>query len=483
MIPLPQALRDQPEVFLGTTAVAVRDGDEDVQAPDRPPSIARNVGAAALVIVGKAAITFVASIVFTRSLGAAGRGEVVFVYNTAAMVVLLAGAGTTSALVKLRQAGGHTPTELYTSATAVSAIHGAVAAALFVIAWAGLRGSAFDGVGPGLALAVAALVGPLLLYQNLSQVAALDDRLARTAASALVGSSLYLVAVVGAAVAGRLSAPVVIGAFGVGSVLTPLLMVWPFRAVRLRRTGVWPAARALLRASWAANIAAMAVLLLWRIDVLLVKVLRGYADLGRYSAATSIAEIALVVVVSLRMALLATHGADGDRTELAAAIARTVRLALVVGLGGALLLALVGRPLLVAVYGAGFGEASVALTFLAPGVVLLGLQYPLFDALYAAGEGRRLVVIGVTALTFEVVADLVLVPRYGYVGAAAVSATTYAGLFLACAALFAGRFGMRRRDVLVVRGADLRVALQLAVGASRRAAPRSVLARLRSGER
>jgi O-antigen/teichoic acid export membrane protein len=405
LAPVAQATGNEPQVLLSAATVAVGDGEEDVQLLDRRPSIASNAGSAALVLVGKAAIAFMASIVFTRSVGPAGRGEIVFVYSTAGMLVLLAGAGTASALVRLRHVGGHTAAELYTSAVIASVIHGLVAMVIFGIAWAILRDSAFDGVGPGLALVVAALVGPLLLHQNLMQVAALHDRLGRTAASSLVGSSLYLVLVVGAAVTGRLSAPVVIGAFGAGSVLTPVLMVWPFRAVQLSRAGIRPVLRVLLRASWAANVAAMAVLLLWRVDVLLVKALCGYADLGRYSAATSIAEIGFLVVGTFRMALLPRHGSGGDRADLGAAIARVVRVALAVGLLGALVLAAVGRPVLVAVYGADFGEASTALAVLAPGVVLLGLQYPLFDALYASGEGRRLVFVGVAALTFEVGAD------------------------------------------------------------------------------
>lgn len=416
--------------------------------------MARNAGSAALLFVGKAAIAFVASVVFTRSVGPAGRGEVVFVLNTAGMLVLLAGAGTGSALVRLRQAGGHTVTELYTATIGVSAFYGAVATVFFGLSWAALRGSAFDGVGPGLAVAVAGLVPPLLLHQNLTQVAALDDRLAGTTASSLVGAAIYLLAVVGAAVTGRLNAGLVIGAFALGAVLSPLLLVWPFRVVRLSRAGAWSTMGAILRASLAANVAAMSVLLLWRVDVLLVKVLRGYGDLGRYSAATSIAEIALVLVVSLRTALLPRLGSDRGQGELGAAIARTVRSALAVGLTGSLVIAVLGRRLLAAVYGAEFSGAWIALAVLVPGVVLLGLQYPLFDALYAAGEGRRLTCIGVGALTFEVVADVLLLPDRGYTVAAFVSTATYALLFGACALVFARRFGLRLRDVVIARPAD-----------------------------
>jgi O-antigen/teichoic acid export membrane protein len=459
------------------------DGDGPARGSGRAPSLTGNAGTAAALIVAKAAILFVASVVFTRSVGPSGRGEIVFVLNAAAILVLLAGAGTGSALLRMRRAGNHSVAEMSTAAACASAVHTVVAAAVFMTGWALLRDSAFEGVGPGRALAVVALVGPLLLYQNLTQVTILDNRLSSTAVSSLAGGSLYLVTVTAAALTGRLNAPVVITAFAAGSVLTPCLMIWPFRVVRFERAGLGAALGSLLRAAMAANLATMSILLLWRVDVLLMKSLRSFADLGRYSAATSMAEIALILVISLRAALLAHQGSNLDRAELGAVIGKTVRVGLAAGLVGAVGIALVSRPLLTLVYGAGYAEAWAALAILAPGVIIFGLHYPLFDALFAAGEARKLTAIGLGALAFEVVADVLLVPGGGYVVAAVVSTTTYTVLFLFCAAMFARRYQLPWRDVVVVRAADVRDLAAIARDGLRRCTPRSLIAGHRPGRR
>ena len=231
MTPVLQPLGDQPEVLLGAAAVAVGDGDQDVQAPDRPPSLARNAGSAAL-FVGKAVTAFLASIVFTRSVGAAGRGEIVFVYNTAGMLVLLAGAGTASALVRLKTRAG-IPSTNCTQAHWSPGDPRLVARGLFA---GGVRASCAAPPSTAwapAALAVAGLVGPLLLVTNLTQVAALHDRLGGHRGHARrLGRSTSGLVLLGAP---GLSVGLVIAAFAAGSVvpLTPSC-VWPVSGPRSR---------------------------------------------------------------------------------------------------------------------------------------------------------------------------------------------------------------------------------------------------------
>ena len=414
--------------------------------------------------MGRAVAAFAASLIFTRQLGATGRGEVVFVTNTAGMLALLAGAGTASALIRLRASGRHTVDELYSGALVAGLINAVASSAVFGLVYALWRDTGFAGVDLPAALAVMGLTVPLLLVANVTQVAALDDRLGRVTVATLAGSVVYLAGVVVLAALG-LSVGAVITAFAVGAVVPLVALVWPLRVIRPRWSG-GGLTRTLLRLSLGANLAAMSVLVLWRIDVLLVKVTLGFAELGRYSAATSVAEIALVLVMSVRWGLLPHHGSDAPRHEVHATVARLVRTGVAAGALLAVVLGVAAGPLLGLLYGDGFRSAGTALAILVPGVIALGLHYPMFDALYAAGRVKVLTVLGCSVCGLEIVLDLWLLGEHGIVVAAAVSTLCYSLLFGACAWLFAGLDGMPLRSVLLVGPADVAL-LRGALGPAR----------------
>ena len=77
---------------------------------------------------------------------------------------------------------------------------------------------------------------PLLLVANVTQVAALDDRLGRVTVATLAGSVVYLAGVVMLAALG-LSVGAVVAAFAVGSVVPLVALVWPLRVIRPRWSG------------------------------------------------------------------------------------------------------------------------------------------------------------------------------------------------------------------------------------------------------
>ncbi len=400
------------------------------------------------MFIGRAAIAFLASLLFTRALGASGRGQVLFILNTAGMLALLAGAGTGSALLRWGATGAQDVGRAYTASLFAGLIWGGLAAAGFGLAYWQLDRSVFSGVGGGEALGVVGLALALVAGANVGQVAGLAGRLPRLATAGLVGSAVYLVAVaVGAATTG-LTVGFVVAAFAFGSLLSLVLTMWPRSSVRLQLGGSGRLTRELLGAGLRTQVASAAVLVLWRLDVVLVKVYRGYAEVGLYTAATSIAEIVLVIIVSLRTALLPSHGHGRDRHQLADRVCRTVGLGLVAGSALGLLVGAAGTAVLGTAYGQGFRSGATALALLLPGVVLLALHFPLFDYLIAEGHGRALNIAALFALALNVAANCALLPVLGYAGAAVGSSVAYAALFVACAGLFCRATGRRFTDLL-----------------------------------
>lgn len=422
----------------------------------------RNTVQAGSLFVGRAAAAFFATVVFTRALGPVGRGQVVFTSNLVGMIALIAGSGTTAALVRMRVERPAMRGELYPAAMLVSAIYGVAAAALY--------GLALVVVGPGLSPGVTGLgagmvvimVIPSLAVGNLTQAMGLTGRLGRATAASLVGSLAYLLAIVGLWISGRLTVLGVLMAFALGTAALPLLLLLGSE----RGAGRWgrdavAATGHLLRGSLSANVGAMAVLVLWRADLFLVERLLGDADLGYYSAATAVAEVLLVLVITLRTALLPVQGSsDVANREISALVARVLRLGLAIGAVVSLLFLVGGRMLLIGFYGSAYGRVWTSLALLAPGVILFGLQFPLFDYLSARGANRRLAVLGLGTLVCEVAVDLLVIPAFGFIGAAAVSTATYALLFAGCAVLFAAETGRSWREILVLQRGDIATLLR-----------------------
>ena len=76
------------------------------------------------------------------------------------------------------------------------------------------------------------------------------------------------------------------------------------------------------------------------------------------------------------------------------------------------------EPLVHLVLGPGYGEAAGVLRALTPFILLAGPARLLTTSVNYLGEARRRILIVVAALALNIVADLILIPKVGVVGAA-----------------------------------------------------------------
>lgn len=93
---------------------------------------------------------------------------------------------------------------------------------------------------------------------------------------------------------------------------------------------------------------------------------------------------------------------------------------------------------------------------LAPGVLLAGTSHTL--AAYLSTHGVLFPGISTAALFVNVGLNLVLIPLYGYFGAAVASSVSYAFSAIYVISVFSRKSDTRYRDVLLPRSADIRLA-------------------------
>ena len=201
------------------------------------------------------------------------------------------------------------------------------------------------------------------------------------------------------------------------------------------------------------HVATLAGLLIFRADLLVVNHFRGAAEAGVYSVASQVAMMLMVlpgVIATLLFPRVTTK-----RDESAALTCRVARHTTFV----MLLVCLCSVPasfLLPLLYGAAFGDVTLQLLILLPGIFLIGIESVLVQYFNAAGLPPAIPLFWVATLCLNLGFTFALVPAWGARGAALASSTSYALIFALVALYFRARSGRSLAEAFLLRRAELR---------------------------
>ncbi len=194
-----------------------------------------------------------------------------------------------------------------------------------------------------------------------------------------------------------------------------------WRQVRRRPTG------RLLRTSWPAGVHAVGSMALFRIDAVLLAALAGAATAGTYAAAYRLLETVLFVSWTVSRAVFPAMAAATDPRRVRRVAEAGLVVLTTVFLPYAVLLWCRGPELLRLLYGPDLARQSApALFWLAPAALLFGAGYLAGLVVVAGGPSPRLLGGSLGALAVNVGLNLLLIPRYGAVGAAVSTSVSYA---------------------------------------------------------
>jgi O-antigen/teichoic acid export membrane protein len=192
-------------------------------------------------------------------------------------------------------------------------------------------------------------------------------------------------------------------------------------SVRFRMATV----RLLLRFGLISYLGSLTSFVNYRFDVLLVNLFSGARQVGLYAVGTGLAEIvwyianAAGIVLAPRVA--SSEPEEADRlTEIVCRV--TTFLALVSG--G--VLALFAPVVVVLFFGSAFAESAWAVWLLLPGIVTFSIARILSMYLLGRNQLKIDLLASFVGLVVTLVLDLVLIPRFGFRGAAAASSMAYA---------------------------------------------------------
>lgn len=175
-----------------------------------------------------------------------------------------------------------------------------------------------------------------------------------------------------------------------------------------------------LMSAWHLLLYAGLYTLLLQTGVVMLGAMAGESEAGAYALTARAAEVVTVFLAAVNnplMPLMSRAHAQADRPKLQSAVSRGTLYATLAAIGPALCLALAAGPLL-AFFGEGYGQATIALRILALTQILNVMFGPVGTLLNVTGH-ERLAAYGMLAAAFtNILLNIILIPLWSVTGAA-----------------------------------------------------------------
>ncbi len=169
------------------------------------------------------------------------------------------------------------------------------------------------------------------------------------------------------------------------------------------------------------------------VDIIFLKKIAGNAAVGIYSTPSKITfafqfiPLALIATLYPTLSQLYTTNLYRFREILTQSILYLLAIALPISIG----ILLLAEPIIILAFSKEYLESVQPLRIMIVSLIFSFLSFPLGAALNASGHEKRQTVITGCALLVNIIANLVLIPRYGALGAAYAALLGNAGLGLA----------------------------------------------------
>ena len=190
--------------------------------------------------------------------------------------------------------------------------------------------------------------------------------------------------------------------------------------------------KAMLIASYPLMLNHLLASIFWRIDLWLLKPMVGAASVGIYSAGVKYLDGFNVIPSYFTLAIfpLMSRYAKDSHESLVRAYQLAIRLLVMVALPIAILVTVLATPLIRILGGAAFlPDSALALTLLIWSIPMGFVNSVTQYVLIAVGQQRFLTRAFVIGVSFNVVANLIMIPRFGFAGAAVATILSEWALF------------------------------------------------------
>jgi len=215
-----------------------------------------------------------------------------------------------------------------------------------------------------------------------------------------------------------------------------------------------PVMKSMIKLGLVNAIAIFVMQLNYRMDILMLKQLSTFEQVGYYSLATQIAEQLWHIPFAIEMIILSRSANTSDNQFLHKTVASIFRVSLIIGLLlGAVIFFL--APLLVPlIFGKEFIPTTTMIRTILPGILILVGFRILNSRLTGMGKPQVAIYTFVPALLINFILNLILLPRYGGIGAAWATNVSYAVGSIAFLFVYARITQMSALQIFTFRKSD-----------------------------
>ena len=395
-------------------------------AADAPPiSSVRALSDVVVQVVGRIGnllLGLVVVVTIARTLGVGGNGEWTTLLTISMLTGYVIDPGLQTTAVRMAAGEARDQAHWLGALVSVRAVTGILAALLC------LGMSVAVATGPSMVIAGALISATALSSpaQALAVVFQLEVRNDRTIAFMTLNSLLWTAGVLVVALFGG-----GLVAFAAVFLATSLVTVTAQGAYVWRRTpvlleGVRRHGRQLLRVGLVVGLGSVLTLMYGKIDQILVLQYQGVNGAGLYGAAYSLLDriqfLPGVLMTTVLPIVAAAWPANPERAR--AAVRRVLGYMAIISLPALAFALAAARPLIVLLFGAQFAPAAGALQVLMASFIPMCFGYVVGTLAVVVERQRRFVLIALAGLVFNVVANVLLIPRYGYMAAAWITVAT-----------------------------------------------------------
>jgi O-antigen/teichoic acid export membrane protein len=226
-----------------------------------------------------------------------------------------------------------------------------------------------------------------------------------------------------------------------GMTLTSVMVTFLWALLCLRRDSAEPPrlSFAVFRQSigigMRAYVIALFGFLLLRIDLLMVKYMLGATEAGYYSISQVLAENTMMFPVVVGLLLFPKLSATKEKEEKARLANKAVLVTAALMLPVVVIGALAAGPIISIAFGRNFLPAIAPFAWLMPGTYFLGIETVMVQLLNSEGFPPIIVAAWIADTIVNVAVNFWAIPRYGIIGASAVSSVCYFLMFLLVSAV------------------------------------------------
>lgn len=192
-----------------------------------------------------------------------------------------------------------------------------------------------------------------------------------------------------------------------------------------------------------------------RLDMFIINFFLTSAAVGYYSISVVLAELLWHLPNAFGTTLFPkVAGATEARAhELTSFLSRNL---LLIMIGTALVLGVLAKSLVLLLFGSSFLPALIPLWILLPGVIALGIMRILCTCFQGRGKPEYGTYLTIVSVSFTVALDLVLIPKFGIIGAAIASTAAYSVAGTLSVFLFRAKSKLPFNAFLLARAEDIR---------------------------